>query len=189
VYSTVQAGQALTRFLLGLGRLCRIYCCIGNPDPPQAATTVLGGGREHSGGFHHRRVPTPLSQTCPIYCHSRGSGLNARTESFSGSYPGWRYQTRGRCACPCGRFGRRYCHDSTRAFLRSVSSPLSRAHHGSHSLLTSQANYHCYGIYDGQARLASIPPGWRDPRCKLQERKFCGGHECRDGREGGRLDC
>lgn len=39
---------------LGLGRLCRIYCCTGNADPPQATPAVLGGGREHPRGFHHR---------------------------------------------------------------------------------------------------------------------------------------
>ena len=52
-----------------LGRLCRIYCCTRNADPPQAAPTVLGGGREHSRGFHHRRVPAPYSQYGPELSH------------------------------------------------------------------------------------------------------------------------
>ena len=118
---TVQADQASKRiFFWFLGRLCRIYRCTGNADPPQAAATVLGGGREHSRGFHYRQVPAPPSQAGPVF---RCSVLKLRTKSFSGSFPGWRYQTRGRCACPCGRFGSRDCRDPTRAFLRSVSSP------------------------------------------------------------------
>ena len=48
-----------------LGRLCRIYCCAGNADPPQTAATFLGGGCEHSRGFHHRRVPNSVLPSWP----------------------------------------------------------------------------------------------------------------------------
>lgn len=71
--------QAGTKLQTMLGRLCRICCCTRNADSPQAAAIVLVGGRKHSRGIHHRRVPTPSSQYGPIYCSSRGSTLSART--------------------------------------------------------------------------------------------------------------